>query len=59
MDNLMKPPSFTPIEKRRLDVLLKRACPKSLNSFPRRYARTFEALLHVRYKILVILATAN
>src|ERR1051325_1183871 len=38
-------------EKRRLDVLLRRALPPSYNTFPRRYARAVEALLHVRNDI--------
>jgi hypothetical protein len=44
-------PALPKIEKRRLDVLLKRVLPPSYNSFPRRYARAIEVLRHVRYEI--------
>jgi hypothetical protein len=36
---------------RRVDILLKRVLPRSYNTWPRRYARAIEDLLHVQYKI--------
>jgi hypothetical protein len=38
-------------EKRRLDILLRRALPHSYNTFPRRYDRAVDDLLHVRNSI--------
>jgi hypothetical protein len=47
----MKNLQFSPAEKRRLDILLKAAIPASYNTFPRRYGRAIDALLHVRNDI--------